>query len=313
LEVEPLLEMVEVAGVVGLGRSALPLYLELRRFAAADRPVLVLDLAETEPYGFPLAAFMKRFGTDVMEGAAIVAKIVGASDAMVVATRNSGTRSSGIRRLSRRFGFSLTMAPRLFPGNLDSFLRRKSVHASNALNPDHDVMILDPNTALAVFEAVVRHKPQIDRIVSVTGDLVAKPALLRVRLGTPVIEVLEECEGITATPDRIVLGQGAISGFEIDNVQQPITKTTGTIAVLSREAAGQREETFCIGCGLCARACPVHLDPALLFHLLGRGLEKRAAAMGLSECVECGACSFVCPSRIPLAQRLRRPSGRSAG
>lgn len=301
---DSLVELIEEAGVVGLGRAPLPLHLEIKRYTESESPILVLDLAESEPYGFALGPFMDRFGQQVLEGLAVVARTIGAVQVSVGAVRTIGRYLSAIRRECKRRGYSVFSVNPLYPSNLDAHLRRRVSGEGWSIDPDRDVMILDPNSALAVFEAVVRHKPQIDRIVTINGDVVANPALLRVRLGTPVSVALEECGGVTEVPDRIVVGHGGMTGRPIANVQQPITKTTATVVALSASTIRDRTETPCIGCGNCARSCPVELDPILLYSLLDRGNDEEARLAGLDACTECGACSYVCPSNIPLAHRF---------
>ncbi len=55
-------------------------------------------------------------------------------------------------------------------------------------------------TAFAVYEAVQKNKPLIERIVTITGKSVSKPANFMVRIGTPIGELIEKAGGI---PERL--------------------------------------------------------------------------------------------------------------
>ena len=53
----------------------------------------------------------------------------------------------------------------------------------------------------------------------------------------------------------------------------------------------------CIGCGACARACPVHAI---------EGAMKQRHAINARRCVDCGECERACPAEIPLRTLMRK-------
>ena len=93
-------------------------------------------------------------------------------------------------------------------------------------------------------------------------------------------------------------------GSAVASVDDPITKTTGAITILSRKDVELPKETACIHCGRCSEACPHLLKPVLFSSALEnpdrnekiKMLEKNKIML----CVECGSCSFVCPAGRPL-------------
>ena len=58
---------------------------------------------------------------------------------------------------------------------------------SGGLPVDVGVVAFNVGTVFAVYEAVQKNKPLIERIVTVTGKNIKQPANFRVRIGTPVI------------------------------------------------------------------------------------------------------------------------------
>jgi electron transport complex protein RnfC len=51
-------------------------------------------------------------------------------------------------------------------------------------------------TAFAVYEAVQKNKPLIDRVVTVTGKSMKKPGNLLVRIGTPIADLITYAGGL---------------------------------------------------------------------------------------------------------------------
>lgn len=292
-----LLQRVRAAGVVCGPRSAVPAHLYLGPKRSSQRRVLALNLGEHEPYltgGIEVAVHEPA---EVISGLQIAAAMTEATAVYVAIGAQHYRRLREIRRRGKDLGYRVFRVGRSYPGVTEGSVRQM-------VDTDDDVFLLSPETAYAIHDAVVLDKPHIDRVIAVGGGAVRRPAHIRVRLGTSIADVLAECGGLTSEPARIVVG-GPVSGRAVTNVNAPITKTTAAVVALTAKELGAAEEEPCIGCGMCARACPVALDPQLLHRYVAAGRQDDAVRGGVHECIECGLCSYVCPSRIPLVGRFQ--------
>ena len=162
------------------------------------------------------------------------------------------------------------------------------------------VLILDAASVLAVRDAVVEGKPQVERTVMVTGKGVRHPGAYLVRIGTPLVELLKDAGGLKPGQHKILHG-GPFQGQAVAQLSTPVMKSTQAVLVLEKDEVHETAERACIRCGLCVEACPVGLEPLNLHKALSQGDTATARAEGLDYCIECGICSYVCPSRVPLA------------
>jgi electron transport complex protein RnfC len=156
-----------------------------------------------------------------------------------------------------------------------------------------------------VADAVLQGRPLIERIVTVTGQGVAAPGNFRVRLGSPMDQLIAQAGGYTDQAQRLILG-GPMMGFALHTDALPITKAANCLLVASpAEAPAPPAAQPCIRCGRCAEVCPALLLPQQLYwHARARDLDK-AQDYHLFDCIECGCCAHVCPSHIPLVQYYR--------
>ena len=156
-----------------------------------------------------------------------------------------------------------------------------------------------------VGRAVLRGEPLISRIVTVTGEGVAHPRNLEVRLGTPVADLVASCGGYTASAAHLLMG-GAMMGFPLADDTLPVIKGTNCIVAASREEIRPRAPAMpCIRCGECAEVCPAQLLPQQLYwHARAAELDQ-LGDYHLFDCIECGCCDVACPSQIPLTQYFR--------
>jgi len=150
--------------------------------------------------------------------------------------------------------------------------------------------------------------PLIERVVTVTGTAIKRPANLLVPIGTSMEEVVDYCGGLTSDATRILLG-GPMMGMVQKSLRTPVVKGTSGILVLTDREVRDLAEYDCIRCGKCVDACPMHLNPSMLGLLAKKGLWDEMQDHHVMDCFECGSCSYVCPSGIPLVQSFRVSKG----
>ncbi len=163
------------------------------------------------------------------------------------------------------------------------------------------VTVVEVDTTLSVYEGVALRKPLMERIITVGGKAIKRPANLKVRIGTPIIDIITECGGLVHPPLKVVCG-GPFRGFGIFDLRTPVTRDISGILFLTKDEIHSSARTPCINCGKCIEVCPEGLHPAKLFKLIDHGYFREALDDSLMRCTECGCCSFVCPARIPLVQ-----------
>jgi len=175
---------------------------------------------------------------------------------------------------------------------------------SGGLPLDVGAVVSNVGTIFAIYEAVAYNKPLIERIVTITGSIVKNPGNFKVRIGTKIGELLEDCDGFLKPPSKVIAG-GPMMGFAVYDLDTPVTKGMSGIIALSKRDTSPSAETSCIQCGRCVRVCPWSLYPTLLFKLIEHGRYEEAQNNGLFDCKECGCCSYICPARIPLVQGMK--------
>jgi len=170
---------------------------------------------------------------------------------------------------------------------------------------DVGVALYDIHTAIAVGHAVNTQLPQVDTLITVGGGALSTTGIVRVRIGTPIREVIDACGGFREEPAKIILG-GPMTGMAHYDRDIPITKETeGLFALAHDEIQLSGDYRQCINCGRCVTVCPVNLLPGILSLYCAKDRFDMAEADGLFRCIECGCCDYVCPSRRPMVHLFR--------
>ena len=177
--------------------------------------------------------------------------------------------------------------------------------STNQLPVQHGIVVHNVGTAAAVGHAVLNGTPLISRIVTVTGSAVGQPNNYEVRLGTQMQTLLDQAQLQDDKMERLLMG-GPMMGFEINDFDSPILKTTNCLLSMSAQDLPQTQQAMpCIRCGECTRVCPANLLPQQMYwHARAKDFDK-IQNYNLFDCVECGCCSYVCPSHIPLVHYYR--------
>ncbi|MDR1126936.1 MAG: SLBB domain-containing protein [Treponema sp.] len=238
---------------------------------------------------------------DVVEGAFIAARACKASRIIYVSSKNENKLAARLiaeasqHPLAQKVSTDLVIVGNKYPQRnrreLELALRTYEKNEKDDLGR---FFIAGPATIVAVFDAVKFRKPILDRYVAVGGSAVKEPKVLKVRIGTRLRDVFDQCGGFEDVPERIVIGS-PLMGRTVLDIDEPIVKNSYAVSALKKEQVGGTVERSCIDCGECRSVCPVGLDPEELFKRC-----KTEGVLAACGCYGCGCCETVCPSRIPL-------------
>ena len=165
-------------------------------------------------------------------------------------------------------------------------------------------VVVNVASTYAVYEAVQKNKPLIDRIVTVTGKSVKKPSNFRCRFGVPADLLIEAAGGLPEDITDVING-GPMMGKSVSVTSFPTMKGTSGILLMTLREAQDRRQTNCIRCGRCAKACPMGLQPFLLHKVAKLNDFDETEKNHIMDCIECGSCEFTCPANIPLLDYIR--------
>ncbi|HUT78817.1 MAG TPA: electron transport complex subunit RsxC [Polyangia bacterium] len=300
-------DRVAKAGLVGMGGAAFPTHVKLSPPPAKPIDAVILNGAECEPYLTADHRIMLERPADVLAGLAIVRHVLGAKRAVIGVEENKPDAIEKLREAAAGSGVEILVLAKKYPQGaekqlIDAILGREV--PSGGLPLDVGCVVQNVGTAAAIADAVIRGKLLYERVVTVTGAPVARPANLLVRVGTPVAAAIEACGGDLANTAKLVLG-GPLMGLAQHATGAPVTKGTSGILLLGPREVDARPPAPCIRCGRCVGACPIHLVPTEIGNLAVRGLLEDTERADALDCIECGCCAFGCPSRIPLVQQIR--------
>jgi len=300
-------------GIVEMEGSGRPVTEILSGFRGSGKPqTLVVRCVFDDPWLAADYVLCKERFQAVVEGAFIVAKSSGRIDRVVFAVSGQ-ERDIGEAMLSEAALYdiqsSLVLTGSKYPQRnyreLELVLRNYGKKENINLG---SLLVLGPATLAAVHDAVKYRRPILERYVAVGGSAVAKPQVMRVRIGKRIGDLFEECGGFTGHPFRIAVGS-PFSGRSVLNLDEPVTKNSYAVFAMLKAQVGYHPERDCICCGECRRVCPVGLDPEELYKriiAMSRDAPRSAqpAPQSAEECHGCGCCELVCPSSLPLSDMI---------
>ena len=304
---ETLIGRIAECGLVGMGGASFPTHVKLLPPSDKKVDALILNGAECEPYLTADHRLMLERPRDVVEGAAIMGRILGVSDVSIGVEVNKGDAIAALEAVAEEFSVKIVPLKVRYPQGSEKHLIKAIAGRevpSGGLPADAGCVVQNVGTAAACSDAVLRGLPLVERIVTVTGEVVRNPGNWKLRIGTPALEAIRLAGGVTEEPGKIIFG-GPMMGFAQRSTEVPVAKNTSGILLLSREVALRHRSGHCIRCGRCLQGCPMHLSPCLLATAIEHGRWDLAKQNHVMDCIECGACAYVCPAHRPLVQLMR--------
>ena len=304
---EEIIAAVKEAGIVGMGGAGFPAHAKISS-AIGKATTLIVNCVECEPYLTCNYRLMLERPTEIFAGAKIVAKALGIEKTLIAIEDNKPLAVKKMTEESAGMdGVSVVLMKTKYPQGDE----RRLIYALTGkelprgkLPADLGCVIFNAETLSAIYNAMAKGVPSVYRTVTVDGDAVAEPSNVLCPVGTPVRDLVEFCGGLKAEPEWLING-GPMMGAAMWSPDLPVTKTTSGILLFTKEASHVREETNCIRCGRCVRACPSGLAPCYMVASIKTGNYEEAEKFNVMNCVECGSCAFGCPAGIPLVQYFK--------
>jgi electron transport complex protein RnfC len=300
--------LIREAGLVGMGGATFPTHVKLAPPAEKPIDTVIINGAECEPYLTADHRMMLEKPGDIIFGLKVMMKVLGASRGIIGIESNKPDALRVMKQaVEGEAEISVVSLHTKYPQGAEKMLiyvTTKRKVPSGGLPMDVGVVNHNVGTAIALAEVIKEGKPLIQRVVTVTGEGVIRPANLMVRIGTLVSDLLSFCGGLRETTRKLING-GPMMGLALAGEDIPVIKGTSGILALTDDDVDLARQRTCIKCAKCVSVCPVNLVPTFIAQAAEHSLIQRADKLHAADCIECGCCAFICPARIPLTQWIR--------
>lgn len=308
LEVGEIREIIKEAGIVGLGGATFPTHIKLSPNPDKNVDIFIVNAAECEPYLTADYRMMLEYSERLVTGLKIVMKTLGVTKGFIGIEDNKLDAIRVMKEALKDTNVQVVALPTKYPQGAEKMLIKVITNREvpiGGLPMDVGVVVQNVGTTIAVCDAVTHGIPLIQRVTTVSGDAINEPKNLLLRIGTSFKDAIEYCKGFSKTPEKIIMG-GPMMGFAQFTLDVPVIKGVSGILALSKETVNSGEETSCIRCGRCVKACPMGLVPSMLSILGERDRYKEAKEeYGLLNCIECGSCVYSCPAKRNIVQYVK--------
>lgn len=310
LDAPAIVQKVKEAGIVGMGGATFPCHVKLTPPPGCKAEYVIINAVECEPYLTADHRLMLEHPDEILVGVQLIMKAVGVSKAFIGIERNKPDAIKLMTERAQAIDSRIKVMPlqMKYPQGGEKQLIEavigREVPAPPAIPINVGAVVQNVGTAFAIYQAVMKNKPLIDRVITVTGKQLARPSNLLARLGTPFSQLIDECGGLPENTGKVI-GGGPMMGKALLSPDVPMTKGSSGLLLMTKEEARRAEPQACIRCAKCVSVCPMGLEPYLLAKLSGKADWEGAEKNDITSCLECGCCQFTCPSHRPLLDHMR--------
>ncbi len=311
LSSQEIIAKIKAAGIVGMGGATFPAHVKLSVPPGKKAEFLIINGVECEPYLTSDHRTMLERGEELLVGVEILKKALGVEKAFIGVENNKPDAIAHLSKLAAEGGYAgieITPLKVQYPQGgekqLIAAITGRQVPPPPGLPIDVGAVVCNASTTVAVYEAVQKNKPLIERVVTLTGKSVKSPKNLLTRMGTPIRSLIEAAGGLPEDTGKVVNG-GPMMGRAMVNLDSPVTKGCSGVTIFSTREAVRGAASACIKCAKCVQACPMGLEPYYLSKMTRKKDWETVERNRITDCIECGSCQFTCPANLPLLDYIR--------
>lgn len=295
------IDCVRASGMVGLGGAAFPTWFKMRVPAGKKFEFLVINGMECEPYITSDYRQMMEHADRVIDGAHRIIKGLGIPAAVIGIEDNKPEAVEKLSAAIKEKGWDDCLQVLYIPTKYPAGGEKVLIHATTGrdvpaggLPADCGCLVMNVTSVSRLEQFFRNGMPLVTKTMTITGDCVGKPGNYRVPIGMSVSDIIEAAGGLTKDPVKIIMG-GPMMGRTLTDINCPVIKANNAILAL-HDTAILPEETPCIRCGRCVRACPLGLMPFALDSASRRHDAVELDELAVMNCMSCGCCAYVCPA-----------------
>lgn len=293
------IKAIKDSGVVGLGGAAFPVSVKYNPRNIEMVDTLIVNGAECEPYITSDYRTMLEETNSIVDGIEGIMKWLDIKDCYIGIEDN---KPEAIARLYEaiegNYHIHIVIIKSIYPRGAERVMIYETtgkVLPPGKLPADIGVLVSNVATVSFIGKYLATGMPLVEKRITVDGDAVTTPKNLMVPLGTKIVDIIDFCGGYKLPPAKIIMG-GPMMGRAIYNDGKPLIKNNNAILVFDEKQAFISEETPCINCGRCVRACPMDLMPTLINRAYLQNDYTELRRLNVQLCMGCGCCSYVCPA-----------------
>ncbi len=301
---EQLVDIIHEAGIVGMGGATFPTHVKLSGGIGKVDTVIV-NAGECEPFITADDRLCREMPEKLISGLKIIMRILGLKEGHIGIEDNKPEAIAALKAAATD-GIIVDVLPAKYPQGAEKQL----IYAitgrevpSGGLPAAVGCAVFNAATTRAICEAVYDGMPLIQRIVTVSGDILMEPKNLLVPIGTAFNDLIEAC-GRNENPYKVLSG-GPMMGVAQYDLNVPTIKGVNAVTVLGKNNHHFVEDPHCLRCGKCIDACPMKLMPVLMYKAWQDGDVEEMKKNNIMDCIECGSCAYTCPASVPLVLGFR--------
>ena len=306
-------DIVREAGIVGLGGAGFPTNVKLTPKDESKIDYVIVNGAECEPYLTCDYRMMIEEPERLVGGLKVMLQLFENAKAVIGIENNKPKAIEKLRALVKDEP-KITVEPlrTKYPqGGERSLIYAVTGREINSsmLPADAGCVVDNVNTVMAIYDAVCKRTPILERVITITGDAIKEPQNFKVRTGMNYNDIIEAAGGFVGEPKKILSG-GPMMGQAMYTTDVPVTKNSSSLTCFLEDEVEKNPESPCIRCGRCGEVCPEFLVPVLMMQTCMAGNSEGYEKLYGMECIECGSCSYICPARRPLTQAFKQMKRR---
>ena len=244
---------------------------------------IIVNGIDKDPYEKTRSYLIDNYSDKILETVDSLGEVLGIEEIIFAINNND---SNNVINLSSHIGtypnIKLKLMPDVYPIGFKSILLKNIL---NRKQMEEGVIVLNVEDVHNIYTVLKRRKPILDTLITISGNAVETPMVVRCKIGTSMQDLIKNTCKISNDNYYVVIN-GLISGITLENLNSVITKDIRSIFL---NTISEDKEVECINCGLCNIKCPLHLNPKYIKE------HKRADK---SKCIGCGLCTYICPSKI---------------